>query len=166
VPDLVSSAIENRICTLVSEQNGANRKKLSLDSTLSHDLGIEGDDAVELFQRFSDEFKVDLTQLEVDWHHYFAQEGLGPGTFLVASVPPLLAAFYCNLKFPRLGWLTIVLMSVLWWLILYSWIRLQGPRSPQISIQDLIDCAKARKWTKMLPAQEATATNRLGRKDL
>jgi hypothetical protein len=158
--------IEDRVYALVSEQTGTDRTKLCPDSTLSHDLGIEGDDAVEFFEHFGQEFGIDMTQLGVDWHRYFSPEGIGLGTLVIAGVPALLGAFYVNLKFPRLGLLTIILMFVVWWLILYCWTRLRGPRGSQISIQDLIDCVRVGKWTKMLPAEPVTASNRPGGKSL
>jgi Protein of unknown function (DUF1493) len=51
-------------------------EKLRLTATLSGDLGMEGDDAVEFFEKFGTEFAVDLSDLHRDWKFYFFSEGV------------------------------------------------------------------------------------------
>lgn len=161
---LFTERVEDRVYALVAEERGIAVDKLTPNSMLSHDLGLDGDDAAEFFETFADEFGVDLAYLEADWHHYFSPEGVGLGTFLIGGAPPLSFALFLNIKFPKFPlWLAMILLAVLWWQVLYLWTRVHGAQGPQISIQDLIDCAKAGRWTKMLPAQTASEHNRAGK---
>jgi hypothetical protein len=43
-------------------------EKVTLSVRLSEDLGIRGDDAVEFLCKFSDEFKIDISNLVVENH--------------------------------------------------------------------------------------------------
>ena len=49
--------------------------KLNRETKLEDDLGITGDDAVDFFDKFSKEFNVDLSAL--DLQRYFESEGVG-----------------------------------------------------------------------------------------
>jgi acyl carrier protein len=55
--------IEQSILGFVAEETGYNPKRLALDSRLAHDIGVDGDDAVELFQKFEQKYDVDLAAL-------------------------------------------------------------------------------------------------------
>ncbi|HEV7382412.1 MAG TPA: DUF1493 family protein [Dyadobacter sp.] len=55
--------------------------EIDLDTRLSRDLDIEGDDAVDFFEKFEDEFKVDLSNLNLDI--YFHGEGVDPLDLIV-----------------------------------------------------------------------------------
>lgn len=80
---------EERIYELVVEESGIPREKLTPDSRLSYDLGLEGDDAVEFFEKLEDEFKVDLSRLTQNWNHYFSAEGVSPVMAFIVLGPPL-----------------------------------------------------------------------------
>ena len=45
--------IEMKVKKIVSKQTGYNFKQLSLKTDLSRDLGVDGDDAMELLENFS-----------------------------------------------------------------------------------------------------------------
>lgn len=87
-------------------------------ATLLGDLGIDGDDAVDFFQEFRDEFGVDLSSLELSRH--FGPEGL-----------PLWA--------PLLPFV---------WLVnaMHSGRHKQKLGLAPISVMDLIDAAARGKW--------------------
>lgn len=53
------------VMRFVSTRAGVNRKELTLDTTLLGDLGIDGDDAHELFEDFEARFKVDLREFQI-----------------------------------------------------------------------------------------------------
>lgn len=59
--------IEQSILGFVTEETGYNPKRLALNSGLAHDIGVDGDDAVELFQKFEKKYEVDLTSLYEHW---------------------------------------------------------------------------------------------------
>jgi hypothetical protein len=146
-------SIQDRVYALVAEERGVRREKLHPLTTLSHDLGMEGDDAVEFFRDFGEKFAVDLKQLDQDWHCYFGPEGVGFGGILFVLFPTLILAFLLGLAVSNLSFMWAVSISfVLWMGAVYCWQRFRPSRDPEISIQDLVDCAKAGRWTKELPA--------------
>ena len=57
----------------VAEQSGNRVERLARETRLLHDLGIDGDDAFELFLAFGERFHVDLSPME--WPAYFGHEG-------------------------------------------------------------------------------------------
>ena len=48
--------IEKTVIDLIARLSGLDKKRITLNSTLHKDLGLLGDDAVELFQAFQKEF--------------------------------------------------------------------------------------------------------------
>ncbi len=62
-----------KVRNFVSQQTGTSISKLNLNTRLSEDLGVEGDDANDFVQAFSEVFDVDLTHLVFD--EYFYPEG-------------------------------------------------------------------------------------------
>ncbi len=66
------ATLEARIIIFIVEQTNANLEKISLETRLAEDLGIDGDDALEFFENFSQEFQVDLSNFQFD--KYFGYE--------------------------------------------------------------------------------------------
>lgn len=72
-PDIVE-----RVRQLVADETGAHRDEITLDTRLSDDLGVAGDDGCELMEAFAREFQVDMTGVDLFGH--FGHEGWGvPG---------------------------------------------------------------------------------------
>jgi len=63
---------EKWIIKLISEQAGVNAEQISLETRLSHDLGIGSDDASELLELYAEAFSVDLNDFQ--FHKYFQDE--------------------------------------------------------------------------------------------
>jgi acyl carrier protein len=59
--------IEEQVLSVTAKQVGVKRQKLTLESRLNYELGVHGDDAVELFQAFGEHFGVDLDPLLTAW---------------------------------------------------------------------------------------------------
>jgi acyl carrier protein len=71
--------IEDEVFDFVAKERGIKREKLKLSDWLLVDLGMDGDDAVEFFDKFEKQFEVDLTYLQEHWNEYFGPEGIsGP----------------------------------------------------------------------------------------
>lgn len=67
------------VLDFVNKERGSmwwTKKKLSLDTRLREDLGIEGDDAYDFFVAFEERFQVNLENLSLG--KYFGPEGCGP----------------------------------------------------------------------------------------
>lgn len=66
--------VEVDVKAFVAMQASFNFEDLSLQTRLSEDLGVDGDDAVEFLEKFSEEFNVDLSSFPYNRH--FTSEGL------------------------------------------------------------------------------------------
>ncbi len=80
---MTSDDIKNRIIKIISETHGNRPESINLTTDLCRDLGIDGDDAVELFERLSDEFKIDFSTMQ--WGRHFGPEGFNPFSMLTRS---------------------------------------------------------------------------------
>lgn len=69
---LLSLNLEQRIIWFVAQVSGCKLEKLQTGSRLLHDLGIDGDDAVELLSEYSEVFQVDMGGFE--FGKYFGPE--------------------------------------------------------------------------------------------
>ena len=77
--------MEERVLGFIADEIGVKRGKISLQLRVAQDLGADGDDAVELFEKFAVSFSVDLGELYARWDQHFLAEGggVGPGCFVV-----------------------------------------------------------------------------------
>jgi hypothetical protein len=74
----MSHDLQERIIEFTAKERGIKRKRILLSSRLGHDLRMDGDDAVEFFEKFGKDFNVDLELLGSHWHQHFGPEGGGP----------------------------------------------------------------------------------------
>jgi hypothetical protein len=151
----MEASLQERVLAFVSEQTGVKGEKIRLETTLSRDLGIEGDDAVEFFEKFRTKFAVDLQELGRDWSFYFCPEGLPISTALIVFVPAIPIALVLIQIFPRVpDWLWFIAALVFWVSLVGFWEnwRERKAKHPQVTVQDLIDCAHSGVWTKGVPA--------------
>lgn len=65
-------SIEEQVKIFVAQQTVFKIDKISLSTELGKDLGVDGDDAVELLENFSEKFQVDFSAFEFD--RYFGGE--------------------------------------------------------------------------------------------
>jgi hypothetical protein len=147
--------LEGQVVALVVEETHINAKKVHLDSRLSEDIGMESDDAVEFFEKFSEKFHVDLTVLGDHWDQHFLPEGVGVsslGCMVVIGVG-VVAGGLLHQAFKWIpDWMAmIVLVALFCWI--YGWIygKLFGePQNEKISItvRDLVEAASSCKWVK------------------
>lgn len=61
--------LETRLLDFVADQTKYAREKLRLETTLQ-EIGVEGDDADELFLAFAKEFAVDLSAFRIERHFH------------------------------------------------------------------------------------------------
>jgi acyl carrier protein len=71
-----AESLTDRVISLVARKTGVKVSKISQQTDLVYDLGIDGDDAVELIDEFEHEFGVEMPNSEYDKH--FGPEGLNP----------------------------------------------------------------------------------------
>lgn len=65
-------AVLERVFDLVAKKTGVERERLDASTRLVKDLGCNGDDAAELLEAFSEQFKIDLQ--EFPFMDYFSSE--------------------------------------------------------------------------------------------
>ena len=74
-----------RILSFVLGETGA-RKRLTRQTDIARDLGVDGHDASEFILRFQEEFQVDLSDFRFD--SYFGGEGLSLLMFIKSLFSP------------------------------------------------------------------------------
>ncbi len=67
---------QSEIIDLIAHERGLPRKRVHLSDRLLHDLGMDGDDAVDFFNSVHERFGTDLTHLHEHWSEHFGPEGL------------------------------------------------------------------------------------------
>jgi acyl carrier protein len=118
--------LEKRVRALVADMTGTRIERISLNTRISHDIGCDGDDAVELFEAFAKEFDVDLSGIK--WERHFGPEGGNPfGCFFIVLVV-------------LFGW------SARGNKIVSKWIP--GDAGEPVTIGDLVAAARAKRWVK------------------
>jgi hypothetical protein len=78
--------LEQDIVVFIADETGTRKDRVRLSSRLAQDIGMDGDDAVEFFEKFGEKFHVDLTTLSDHWYDHFRSEGLwgsSPGFMMV-----------------------------------------------------------------------------------
>jgi Protein of unknown function (DUF1493) len=158
----VTSELPDRVLALVSWATGVGLEKLQPATTLSGDLGMEGDDAVEFFKKFGTKFAVDLSDLHRDWKFYFSPEGVPLVTGLLVTIPVVVVAILLERVLPRLrGMIALGIAALLWLAVLVRWSTWRYKnRTAQVAIEDLIRSASSGKWTKSVPEELVRRMNK------
>ena len=78
--------LEQQVKELVAKETAVRIEKLTLETDLLKDLGVDGNDALELLEKYWEVFQVDLSQFQFSKH--FGPEG-GLSLFFPSNEPPL-----------------------------------------------------------------------------
>lgn len=118
---------------------------LVAEARLLHDLGMDGDDAVEFFSMLQDEFSTDLQPLKARWHEHFGGE-FPPLAGWLAIAVAILAGFAAA-KLSGFGqpllW-ALVIAGV--WLLAFRGRPLRGPEMIPITVRDVLASVAAGRW--------------------
>jgi acyl carrier protein len=121
-------------------------RRLTADTRLAQDLGMDGEDAVEFFDEFQRDFGVDLVDLHMHWDQQFSPEGTLSLGALAAIVLCITAGFWLR---EAVG----ILPAWVWGLILIAIAALihhrfaQDDRLP-VTVGDLIESVRVGRWNK------------------
>ncbi|WP_442679766.1 hypothetical protein ACSBM8_00745 [Sphingomonas sp. ASY06-1R] len=74
---------------LLIEGQGVPERKVTPGARILHDLGVDGDDAGEIFAALHARFGTDFTELYRQWRLFFTTEGARPRAILIA-IPAIL----------------------------------------------------------------------------
>jgi hypothetical protein len=140
------TSLEHEVIELVAVERGLAPAKVNLRSRLLHDLGMDGDDAVEFFEDFEKRYGADLTPLYQHWSRHFGPEGCGSPTscllmfLLVLSPFPLMPLGIS----PVWVWGLEIAALLLWLWPLRQW-PLKDNTIP-VTVQDLVAAAESKQW--------------------
>jgi hypothetical protein len=154
-------SLEHDVRHLVSRQTGIEIERIGLTSTLGMDCGMDGDDAVELFESYEREFHVDISLLWLEWSTYFGSEVWPRWGFILVIIPlipaatlMLIAEYWAGLRLPSWMEFPIFLISgmLLWgawgvrsyWPLQHVFPALKPLR--QITVADLVEAARRGRW--------------------
>ncbi len=112
----MTDEIEMRVKEFVSSEAGYDYNRLTLETTLFRDIGMDGADGWEFIEAFGQQFEVDLSDFSPAKH--FGPEGMW--------FPPL------------------IIIGMIRWLVLGDLHRAAGVTP--ISVGDLVNAVKAKKW--------------------
>lgn len=74
---------------LLIEGQGVPERKVTPDARILHDLGVDGDDAGEIFEALHERFGTDFTELNRQWRVFFNTEGSSPRAILI-GIPAII----------------------------------------------------------------------------
>lgn len=144
------SELEECIITFLVEETRVNRTRVHLASRLSQDIDMDGDDAVEFFQKFGEKFHVNLTVLWARWdqHFFSGARGSPPGCMVVIVA----AAFAGELVHRAVQWIpmwgaAVALFAAFCWGYFKFIYEPYDSRLP-ITVQDLVEAAASGEWVK------------------
>lgn len=139
-------ALESSVVDFTARQLSVRREKIGLESRLGRDLGVDGDDAVQFFDQFEKTFNVSLSNLRSEWGYHFGPEASFTGRQLFGSlicISLVLLALLLARQLPTWGLCVDIATAAL----SLIWVLVAGrQRLVDISINDLVNAAKNRKW--------------------
>lgn len=147
-----TDSIRAEVLKLVVEQTGVIPEKVHSSSRLLHDLGMDGDDAVDFFNRVHERFGTDLTALHEHWSEHFGPEGLSCWTGLVvipASVVSGVVAGAAGLSTFWGGVIAVALLTAWVWAM-----RRWGlpDRTVPVTVGQVVTAVEAGLWPNRLEA--------------
>lgn len=75
--------ISKKVKAFVAQQTGARVEEIVVQTELVKELGVDGDDAIEFFEKFSEEFQVDLSTFKFN-KHFGTEAAFDPVLWLVS----------------------------------------------------------------------------------
>jgi acyl carrier protein len=143
------SSLEDQVVKFTCDQLGVKPAKVKSESRLNLDLGMDGDDAVEFFEKFKTQFSVDLEDLDIHWDQHFAHEG-GPGFgWVIVVIVCSLGIDYWHWSVGSLpAWLTYVCLLAVLGALTFRLLRRKTPSNAGVTVRDLVEAARAHRWVK------------------
>ena len=138
--------LEKRVIAFVASERGAKPEKISVDSRLQDDLGLDGDDAVALFKSFEREFSADCSSLWGNWDKRFGPEAGPHPVFILACLVIFAAGIALGSLIPGIPkWWWGILFVGIWIWPLKCW-PMRGRHLEPITIRMMVDAARAKRW--------------------
>jgi acyl carrier protein len=141
-----SRDLQGAVIDLIADQCGIAREKVLLSKRLSQDLGIEGGDAVELFESVQERFGTDLTALGDKWNDHFLPEGF-PFWHVFITIPIALIGSLAGFALGLGKFLAFVIGVALVVAVYWAMARWGPPdRMIPITVGQVVAAVEAGKW--------------------
>jgi acyl carrier protein len=144
---VVESSLEDEVVALVARHVGAPAADITLSSRLFHDVGVDGDDAVELVAAFESRFGPDLTPLWTHWGRHFGPEAW-PARVRVRILGGIATAFVVSVAVIPFGihpawvWAAAAAAGLAWFV---HEARMADPLVP-VTVGHLVEAARSGRW--------------------
>lgn len=141
---MAAASLEAQVIQLLAEAAGVNPEKVSLTTRLLDDLGMDGDDAVDFFNRVHELFGTDLTNLYSRWREHFGPEGLSCAAGLVFIPAAAIGGVVASIAGPVAGTATAVasLVASIWALPKLGLAEAMTP----ITVAEVVSAVEAGSW--------------------
>ena len=134
---------------LLVDGQGVPACKVTRDARILHDLGVDGDDAAELFDELRKLFGTDFGALEGQWREFFNTEGASPRAMLFGIPAIIVFGAVSGIMSAVLHWpkpVAVLLALVL--LVASSWLlsRWFGRELRPLTVGGLAQIVEAGRW--------------------
>jgi hypothetical protein len=144
--------VELRVFRFTAEHLSVDSSQLWGGTRLAQDLGVDGDDAVEFFDNFGKSFDIDLHDLYANWERHFLPEA-GPMSLgvIVVLCGSAIAGFILKAVVGVLpAWAWMILLITMAFIVYQKWFADEDSSDP-ITLNDLVEGVRARRWNKSYP---------------
>lgn len=134
---------------LLIEGQGVPEAKVTPNARILHDLGVDGDDAGELFEALHAQFGTDFTELTRQWRVFFGSEGASPRAMVFGILAIIVCGGGAGALVGALHWPKIMGVAVtLALLVGCSWLfsRWFGRDLQPLTVNGLAEIVRAGRW--------------------
>lgn len=134
---------------ILIEGQGVPEHKVTSDARILHDLGVDGDDAAEMFEALHERFGTDFTELNHQWRVFFNTEGASAREILIGIPAIIVCAGVAGALAAALHWPSYVGGGVAITLCVSGgWLfsKLFGQELQPLTVAGLTEIVQAGRW--------------------
>lgn len=134
---------------LLIEHQGVPEGKVTPHARLLHDLGVDGDDAGEVFHALHERFGTDFTELNRQWRVFFNTEGASPRAILFGLPAIIVCGGGAGVLVAALHWpKSLAVIVALTLFIGCGWLfsRWFGRNLQPLTVGGLAEIVRAGRW--------------------
>ncbi len=134
---------------LLIEGQGVPERKVTPDARILHDLGIDGDDAGEIFEALHERFGTDFTELNRQWRVFFNTEGASLRAILIGIPAIIVCGGAAGALAAALHWPSIMAWGLMMALFVSGgWLfsRWSGRELQPLTVAGLAEIVQAGRW--------------------
>jgi len=134
---------------LLIEGQGVPERKVTPDARILHDLGVDGDDAGEVFDALHERFGTDFSELNGQWRTFFNTEGASPPAILLGIFAVLVCGGAAGMLAAALDWPKVVAGGLAVALLVFGgglFSRWFGRELRPLTVAGLAEIVQAGRW--------------------